>query len=92
MPFSGKRTGRVSVGEFFSLVADAQDVLQFEPQEFIAQGDKVVVLGHYSWRAKATGKEYNSDFAHVVTIKGGKITSFREYMDTAAASRAHAMS
>ncbi len=87
--FGGKRNGRESIAEFFSLVNDTQENLSFEPQEFIAQGDKVVVLGHYSWRVKATGGEFDSDFAHVVTVKDGKITSFHEYTDTAAANRAY---
>ena len=88
VPFGGKRSGRENVGEFFSVVNDSLEVLQNEPTEFIAQGDKVVVLGHHSWRVKATGKEVSSDFAHVCTVKDGKITSFKEYMDTAAASKA----
>ncbi len=88
VPFGGKRSGRENVGEFFSVVNDSLEVLQNEPTEFIAQGDKVVVLGHHSWRVKATGREVSSDFAHIHTVKDGKITSFHEYMDTAAASKA----
>ena len=89
VPFGGKRTGRENVVEFFSLVNDSLEDLQIEPTEFIAQGDKVVVLGHHSWRVKATGREVSSDFAHVVTVKDGKVTSFHEFMDTADVSRAH---
>ena len=89
VPFGGKRTGRENVGEFFSLVNDSQEVLQFEPREFIAQGDKVGILGNYAWRVRSTGREFSSDFAHVITVKDGKITSFHEYMDSAAASKAH---
>jgi ketosteroid isomerase-like protein len=86
--YGGKRRGLKSVREFFSSVADDLEVLQFEPQEFIAQGDKVVALGRYSWRVKATGKEFSSDWAHVCTVRDGKIVRFREYMDTAAEIRA----
>ncbi len=89
VPFGGKRTGRENVVEFFSLVNDSLEDLQIEPTEFIAQGDKVVVLGHYSWRVKATGREFSSDWAHVCTVRDGKIVSSHEYMDTAAANRAH---
>ena len=88
MPFFGKRKGREETAEFFQSLAEAQDVLTFNPQEFIAQGDKVVVLGNYSWRVKATGREYSSDWAHVVTIRDGKIVGFQEYMDTAVAAAA----
>ncbi len=89
VPHSGKRAGLASVREFISLVNENSEAIEFEPQEFIAQNDKVVVLGHFRWRVKRTGKEYESDWAHVVTIRDGKIKSFQEYLDTAAASRAY---
>jgi uncharacterized protein len=54
VPFAGKRHGREQVGEFFKALADTQEVQHFEPKEFIAQGDKVVALGHYHWRVKST--------------------------------------
>jgi hypothetical protein len=37
--------GREAVGQFFSKVFEVQDIVEFEPEEYIAQGDKVVVLG-----------------------------------------------
>ena len=89
VPFGGPRRGIAGVRDFFAAVRDDLEVLQFEPREFIAQGDKVVALGRYSWRVKATGREFSSDFAHVCTIRNGKIVRFHEYMDTAAEVRAH---
>jgi hypothetical protein len=88
VPFAGKRQGRGAVGEFFSTLASVQDARSFEPREFIAQGDKVVVLGHYVWQIKANGRTFESDFAHVFTVRGGQIVAFHEYMDSAAAARA----
>ena len=88
VPFSGKRQGRGAVGEFFSMLASLQDARSFEPREFIAQGDKVVALGHYVWQVKANGRTYESDFAHVFTIRGGQIAAFHEYTDSAAAAKA----
>ena len=84
VPFAGKYTTRAGVGEFFALVAANQDELKFEPRETVAQGDKVVSLGYYQWRVKATRREFESDFAHVFTIRNGKIAAFAEYTDTAA--------
>jgi ketosteroid isomerase-like protein len=87
--FSGKRSGRGSVADFFARMADAQEPLVFEPREYIAQGDRVVALGHYRWRAKATGREWASDWAHVYTIRDGQVIRFQEYTDTAMAIVAH---
>jgi ketosteroid isomerase-like protein len=89
VPFAGTRRGIAGVRDFFAAVSDGLDVLEFEPHEYIAQGDKVVALGRYSWRVKATGREFSSDFAHVCTVRDGKIVRFHEYMDTAAEVRAH---
>jgi hypothetical protein len=89
VPFGGIRTGRASVGEFFATVNKSQENLRFEPREFIAEGDRVVALGSYDWRVKATGREFHGEFAHVWAIRGGKAIAFHEYTDTAAAANAY---
>jgi uncharacterized protein len=89
VPFAGKRSGRTAVGEFFGTLGSSQDTLSFEPRELIAEGDKVISLGSYDWRVKSNNREFGGDFAHVFTIRGGKIVVFHEYMDTAACIAAH---
>ena len=89
VPYSGTREGREAVAGFFSSLADTQETVQFEPREFVASNDKVVVLGAYTWRVKANGREFGGDWAHVFTVRDGKIQGFQEYMDTAAATLAH---
>lgn len=88
-PFAGARRGRGQVSEFFTSLADSQDVVSFEPREFVAQGDKVVALGSYVWRVKSNGREYGGDWAHVFTIRDGNIIGFNEYMDSARAEAAY---
>jgi uncharacterized protein len=90
VPFAGVRRGREGVGGFFSTLAESQESVSFEPREFVAQGDKVIALGTYLWRVKKTGREYGGDWAHVFTIRDGKIDGFHEYMDSAAAHAAFA--
>jgi len=89
VPFAGKRHSREQVGQFFTSLGEEQDVLAFEPKEFIAQGDEVVVLGHYAWRVKSTGRKFEADWAHVFTVHEGQIVRFQEYTDTAAAAAAY---
>ena len=83
VPFSGERTGKAQVAEFFRQVAAAVDFQQFEPREFVAQGDKVVAIGHYRAITKQTGKSFESDFAMVFTLRDGKVTRFQEFTDSA---------
>jgi ketosteroid isomerase-like protein len=89
VPFAGTRTGRASVGEFFATVGASQDVVSFEPRDLIAEGDRVIALGSYSWRVKATNRDFSSDFAHAWTIRDGKLIAFHEYTDTAVCIAAH---
>ena len=89
-PFGGKISGREKVAEFFTTLDKHEEFSVFEPTEFIAQGDKVVVLGHSKARVKSTNKELTLEFAHIVTVADGKISGFYEFFDTSAAARAYA--
>ena len=54
-----------------------------QPSEFIADGDRVVVIGVYSGTYRATGKRMRAAFAHRWTVRDGKIASFDMFTDTA---------
>ena len=83
VPYTGTRNGTTGVADFFATLAESEDTLKFEPREFIAQGDKVVAIGQYGARVKSTGREYETYFAQVFTLRDGKLTSFVEYLDSA---------
>ena len=87
-PYTGTRHGTAGAADFFATMAASEDTLKFEPREFIAQDDKVVVVGHYEGKVKTTGRTYETYFVHVFTLQAGKIVSFREYTDTAAQQQA----
>ena len=89
VPFAGSWRGRQQVGTFFHRLAETQDVIEFEPEEFIAKGDKVVVLGRFTMRVKATARDSRSAWVHVWTVADGKFSHVREYVDSLAVSRAH---
>lgn len=87
-PFAGARRGHGEVGEFFALLDQTEEVTKFEPLEYIAQGDRVVVLGKYGATVRETGRSYETDWVHVFTVRDGKVRSFTEFFDNALASRA----
>lgn len=84
IPFSGTRHGREGVAEFFSLIGETVEFEQFEPREFVAQGDTVVVLGYERNLIKPTGRTFEQEWAHVYTLRDGKIAKHRAIEDTAA--------
>jgi ketosteroid isomerase-like protein len=45
---SGKRTGKQQVGQFFSRLAEDQEVQIFDVRDLISEGDKVVALGAFT--------------------------------------------
>lgn len=81
-PLAGRFQGNEQVAQFFQTMADTQEMLEFTPQEFIAQGDTVVVLGHSRIRVRDTDRTAETDWAHVFTLKDGKVIRFRDYLDT----------
>ncbi len=62
-----------------------------EPPEFVAQGGRVMVLGVAMGKIKATEKPFKDDFVFAITVRNGKITNIREYVDTQALARASEM-
>lgn len=88
VPSAGERRGKAQVAEFFKQVADNVNFSTFEPKEFIADGDKVIALGHYT-ATTPIGKAFDSDFAMVFTLRNGKVTAFQEFTDSAAVNAAY---
>ncbi len=89
LPFSGHRKGRDEVADFFRLVREAQESLEFDPKEYVCEGNQVVAIGYYRWRVRSTGKTFESNFVHVFTIKENLVVGFREFLDSAALAAAH---
>jgi ketosteroid isomerase-like protein len=81
-PLSGTYKGRNRVAEFFRLLSDSTELSTFEPREFVAQGDNVVVLGRESGRVKSTGRMFQVDWAMAFTVRNGTVVRFQEYTDT----------
>ena len=84
IPFAGTRHGHEGVAEFFSVLDETLEFEQFEPRDFVAQGDTVVVVGIERSLSKATGRTIEQEWAHVNTLRDGKIAKFRAFEDTAA--------
>ena len=58
-------------------------MIEYRPDEFVAQGDRVVMIGHCSWRAKTSGKVVSTPKADVWRFANGKAVEFYEFFDTA---------
>jgi len=85
IPTAGTRYGRDQVEQYFATLDGIEDVQSLVPQEFIVEGDKVVVMGDLERRVDSTGSLLQSPWVHVFTVRNGKISDFRSFYDTAAA-------
>jgi len=82
VPFGGKWKGKEEVTKFFQVMHDTVQVKGFELQEFLADKNKVIVIGKMKGVAISTGKEYENDLVAVWTVENGKIKGMRDFMDT----------
>jgi len=72
--------GIAGVRDFLSILDRTWSFSAFAPREFIATGQKVVVLGEEAGTDKATGRPFENRWAHVFTLRGGRVVSFREFL------------
>ena len=56
--------------EYFNNVGERFDNPRPEPEEFIRDGDRLVVLGQFHGRSRATGDQVAIRFAHVYRLTG----------------------
>lgn len=89
IPYAGVFHGKDGVAEFFKILAESDDVQSFEPLRFFAQGDMVVVLGHYSAIVKATGNLAETDWVQTFKFREGKVAEYCDYFDSAKFAEAY---
>jgi uncharacterized protein len=83
-PRGGIYNGRGGVADFFKAPGESLEPRQFELRDFIAQGNKVVVLGYQRGQTKPTGRPYEIEFVHLWSVRDGKFTESWVFNDTAA--------
>lgn len=81
LPTAGLREGVPAVREFFGLLLNSFDIADFTPHDFLAAGDKVVVLGTSREGPKGTGRLVDFRWVHVFTFRDGRIVAFEEPAD-----------
>ncbi len=90
-PLAGTHRGHAGLAAVLQKANETVETSFPEPPEFIAQGDRVLVVGFATGRVKATNKPFKDDWVFDVTVRDGKVTKIREYIDTQALARASKM-
>jgi uncharacterized protein len=88
-PYGGVYVGLDDVlRNFFGRLFQACESFIAVGSEFFESEDRIIALGTYFGRAKATGKEFTARFAHVWTLRNGKIVRLQQCADTVQIARA----
>lgn len=87
LAYGGRRRTRKEVEAFFGQVAEIDDIHGFEPREFIEAGEHVTVLGWERTTARETGVTFETEWAHVFTVRDGLIVRWRGFYNTGARAR-----
>jgi ketosteroid isomerase-like protein len=82
-PYMTMYEDKTALRSYFEGITRDWEMIEFRPEHFVAQGDRVVMMGRCSWRARKTGKTVWSPKADSFRFSGGKIIEFFEYFDTA---------
>lgn len=82
LPLAGMYRGHSGVANFFEKLSAETDVLDFQPREFVADGDQVLVVGWERVKVKATNRTIELDWIMAFNVRNGKVAKFREYTDT----------
>jgi uncharacterized protein len=87
-PLAGTHRGHAGLTALLQKVSGTVETSFPEPPEFVAQGDRVLVVGFARGRIIATNKTFEDNWVFAITVQNGKLTSIREYIDTQALARA----
>jgi hypothetical protein len=86
-PLAGTHRGHAGLANLLETASKSIET-STEPSQFVAQGDRVLVIGFARGKIKATGKTFADDWIFAITLRDGRLTNIREYIDTQALARA----
>ncbi|CUT09983.1 Ketosteroid isomeraserelated protein [Bradyrhizobium sp.] len=86
-PLAGTHRGHEGVTDLLETASKSVET-STEAREFVAQGDRVLVVGLAKGKIKATNKTFRDDWVFAITVRNGRLTNIREYVDTQALARA----
>ena len=82
MEFTLDCHGKKDLMRYFGGLAEDWEMVHYTPTEFIADGDRVVVLSTCGWISRKTKKSVETPKCDVFRFKNGKVVDFFEFYDT----------
>ena len=90
-PLAGTHRGHAGLAGLLQKASEEVEMTYSKPPEFVAQGERVLAIGVATGKIKATNKTFEDHWVFDITVRNGKLTNIREYIDTQALARASEM-
>ncbi len=81
--------GKSGVEKFFDNVNAHIEYLDFQPNQFIAEDDKVMVLGNEKQKINRNSEILEQEWVQIYTVENGLITQMEEFSNTSHAVKIH---
>ena len=83
LEFTRHCDSKAELKQYFAELSNDWEMLHYTVDEFIAQGDRVVMVGSCGWRNRSTGSVVETPKVDIVRMKDSKMVEFYEFFDTA---------
>ena len=87
-PLAGTHRGHAGLAAVLQKASEEVETKYPAPPEFVARGDRVLVIGVATGKIKATNEAFKDEWVFDITVRDGKLTRIQEYIDTQALARA----
>jgi ketosteroid isomerase-like protein len=71
-PLAGTHRGHAGLADVLQKASEEVETSYPEPPEFVAQGDRVLVVGVATGKIKATNKPFKDNWVFAITVRDGK--------------------
>jgi ketosteroid isomerase-like protein len=72
-------SGRAKVRRFFERILERLDITAFNTDQFVVEGETVVIFGSESGTVRATGQPFRNVWTQKYVVRGGLIVEMAEY-------------
>ena len=90
-PLAGTHRRHAGLAALLQKASEMVETSYPKPPEFVAQGDRVLVVGVATGKIYATNKPYKDEWVFDISVRDGKVAHIQEYIDTQALARASQM-
>src|ERR1700684_1023409 len=81
-PLAGRHRGHAELAAVLQKASEEVEMTYPKPPEFVAQGDRVLVIGVATGKNKTPKKPVKGNLGFRICVRDGKVTNIREYIDT----------